>query len=325
VPRSQIDTQKNELQQLVYDISSLRTYKLLHDNLHHLQIIFPLFAEAARNIQEASEDLDKYINLIENHSISIRRIIQELPSSRQSIEVVWAKKLEATAELAQQAIDGLDGVVDPQECLMKRGTKARKSIREFRGLLVRETSRIDGILNAGLNLGDLKDLFTRVAKRQSIDSMAAATLRQGSISTEHILSQIKALVNQHFQWQEIDLALWEVEEQLRNPLISDASDFDTLIDASDFDALWKEIKGNVAMMIETEPTVAGTKLLNKLDAVNSERVDKDWQGLKLKFERFSRAARLEFLKVDSRLNTLAGEVVEIGMSLQNLLHSYVCT
>jgi hypothetical protein len=186
---------------------------------------------------------------------------------------------------------------------------------KFRGLLQREPSRIDGILKItaeDLNLGGLKDLFTQVAEQQGTDAMAAPTLRRGRIATAFLLRQIKTLVNQHFQWQNIDRSLWEAEGQLQNQVISDASDFD---------ALWAGIKGDMAMMIETEAAVAHTELLAKRDAVDSGRVAENWQGLQVVFARFSRAARMEFVKVDSSLKTLAGEVIDIGISLQDLLNS----
>jgi hypothetical protein len=96
--RGQVNTKKDLLQRLVDSISLLRTYKSLHDRLHFLQMIFPLFARAARNIQVASVDFDEYVSQIGTYSVVFRGIIQELPSSPvavRRIETDWVTELEA--------------------------------------------------------------------------------------------------------------------------------------------------------------------------------------------------------------------------------------
>jgi hypothetical protein len=295
------------LHKLADEIALLRTYKSLHDCLHNLQMQLRSLATAARNLASdpiAAADLVQSITQLRTLRDSVVAAIEDLPAAPpyRGFENAWLTQLDQAVELAQRSSDGNDPLL------------GREGIHEIRSILRREPSRIDRSLSMtadSLQLADLKNLFAKAGATPGLTDGERQRFLTREVSAEQLFRLLKALVNQHTQWQSVEGSLWEADDRLPK---SEADD------PSDFDALWSGIKRRVSALIDTEPqTDWARKIAERRDKVDALRKDDDWTKLALEFARFRQESIVRFFAVDTSLRQMAEEVDTIGETLLKLL------
>lgn len=307
--RKLVQSSEEVLQKLARDINSLRAYKNLHDSLHIVQLQLRTLITAARNLKDGSAagQFAAGLTLLRTICIGADSSVNDLPTEPPDLkqtEADWLARLREATERGSDALRQSDPLI------------GRQSVQEIRSVLRQEPPRIDGILRTranALELGRLGALFDNVAKETAIERTQQETLIKGRIGVEQLVQQIKALVNQHGQWQRIDNDLWEADDNLPR---NDASD------PADFDALWANIRRQTLILVETEPNAEwAQRLKTRCDLLVASRGGNDWSKIARDFADFRAEATVRFFQVDTALKELAGVVTQIGNSLDNLLEN----
>lgn len=305
--RQAVTDHKDILQKLFNEIALLRTYKSLHDCLHNLQMQLRGLATATRNLvtnPDATADLVQSVTTLRTLRDSVATAIDHLPDAppyRES-ENRWLQQFDRAIGLAQQASDNNDTLVGKQ------------GVFEIRGILRRQPVRIDGNLTAtasSLEMADLKSLFIKASATPGLADDERQRFLSRAGSAEQLFRQLRALVNQHSEWQKVDQSLWDADENVPKSSADDPSDFD---------AIWLNIIAPLGELLGAETQAGWAKTIaERRDKIQALRKDDDWAKLRVEFARFRQEAIVRFFAVDTTLLQLAGQVATIGDTLLKLL------
>ncbi len=295
------------LHKLSDQITLLRTYKSLHDCLHKLQLQLRGLATATRTLgtnPDAPSDLVQCLTMMKTLREDVVAAIDHLPNTppyRES-ENRWLQQYDRAIGLAQQASDNTDPGVGKQ-CVF-----------EVKGIIRRQPVRIDSNLTAtasALEVTDLKSLFVKISNTPGIGNGDRDRFLAHAVAAEQLFRQLRALVNQHGEWQRIDQGLWDADENLPKS----ATD-----DASNFDAIWMNVTDPLRELLNAESQAAWAKsLADRRDKIAVFRKDEDWPKFGLEFARFRAESTVQFFAVDSTLLQLSGQIASLGDDLLQLL------
>jgi hypothetical protein len=297
------------LKKLRGDLDLIQIYKTLHDCLHKAQMhLSPLEIES-RNIgvsgqEDASDRFSVSLDAFIMEGMNARQAAALLPAEPtflREVEGNWLKLYDDASALSKKALDTGDGV------------SARLSTKRFRGILRKEPSRIDGILRSCTSSLDLVGLRGLLEKLGEPGSQNAGDLAEGTQAAEFLFRRLKALVNQHNQWQSIDQSLWEAEDQLPSP--SDPNS-----DPGDFEILWIDLSSSLQLLIDNAPASEWALSLSaqkaKTDAAWAAR---SWKDLSRSFRQFRKICLMTFFAIDNELKGLADKISKLRDSLNELL------
>jgi Effector-associated domain 1 len=300
------------LQELRSGLELIQSYKTLHDCLHKVQMKLNALETEARALglpgqEDAADRFESCLNDFIMEGINAHQCVLTLPTNPalfQEAEQNWLKQYDAAVALAKIGWEKADG------------KSARLSASKFRSILRREPCRIDSILRScagGLDLEALKALLDQVAKRPKQTPENTRVLIEGQLAVELLFRKLKAMLNQHNQWQEIDQTLWEAEDAL--PAAGAVE-----VDASNFEILWGDLSSALSLLVDTAPASDWAIVLmeqkNKVDAAWKLQV---WKDLTRAFRQFRRTCLMYFFKNDSDLKGLADEVAQLRKSIDQLL------
>ncbi len=310
--RAIVQESKGVLTELAAKIDLLDTFKHIHDGLHQAKMTFRKLQSSARLMAkpekkfEAAKEFTQAVDALEELVRSFSSIINTLPASppeQRQEQLDWLATLTTAVALGRQAQGKIDAVV------------ARQCVDGVRSVLNRQPTVIDGKiakLASEIELRKLTDVFGKVGL-QLPDQ--AAMLEQSRISSEQLIGQLNARVNQHGLWQGIDDALLAADETMRM-LLKDPDEEST----TNFDALWKGLNTGIAPLLAVEATSTWAEQLTTWTGkVDAARGSLNWPELDYFFECWRGVATYQFFSVDTQLKELAEDVNKIGTPLRNLL------
>ncbi len=292
---------RSYLSELRHELDLMETYKGLHDCLHRAQMhLSPLETEARSIGVPGQEDAaDRFIECLDTfrrEGMEAQKWCERVPaepSFLRSVENQWIERWLETATKARAALAEANN------------RNARLAAKQFRSLLRTEPSRIDGILRT---IAD--DLKFEALRRLllSLDGHNTASAE----SAEQLFRRLKALVNQHNQWQGIQQSLWEAEDQL-----PESADSDTM----DFSVLWEDVQRSLALLIANAPQAAWAAEASQWSATATkayQAIPLDPKPLSRAFKQFRRSCMMVFFAVDSDLKAQAETVARLRDTLADL-------
>lgn len=298
------------VQKLYADLELIQSYKFLHDCLHKAQLqLSPLEIEARAmgqaGAEDAAERFDASLSVFVTEAILARQCAGKLPAEPSFLrepELGWLTRFDEALGLAKRGME--TGEAAP----------CRLAASRFRSILRREPSRIDGILRScagSLDLDGLRKILAELEVATATDPAVSTAFGSGRQAAEFLFRQLKALVNQHNQWQNMDMALWELEDQLP----AGAGEV-----GGDFELLWADLSQALALLVATEPQAPWAIGVMELKI----RTDHAWEvgpgkDLARAFKQFRKSCGMNFFQVDSSLKGLADEVARLRESLNQLL------
>jgi len=296
------------LEAISNEISLLGSYKTLHDALHTLQVqILGGLSVSARKMRDDPDALDDFgrcrVGMV-NAVTTIRTTISNLPAvpaSMRLLEEDWMMRLQLAAEIARKASTS----VSPQ--------LGRQSAQLLRRILRQEPVRIDRYLRItaeAIDLASLASIFTSAADL-SRGTPDETQFLNGANSTQQLSVNLRALINQHTCWQDIENQLWESEDYIPRTATTDPGDFD---------AFWSSLKNKILILVATEPqTNWARNLSDACDAIDAQRMANDWILLGKIQKGMRDEVVMLFFSIDAALKKLADEIRRIGDSLEKLL------
>ena len=204
------------LRRLRSDLELIQIYKALHDCLHKTQLHLSVLESDSQAVgvpgqEEAADRFERALDVFLMEGMNARQAAAGLPRDpaflRES-EESWLRQYDASVALAKTGLEKGDA----------KSTRAASS--RLRSVLRREPGRIDGILRScagSLDLDGLRALLDQGAQAEGGGPEGHRVFSDGRQAVELLFRKLRALVNQHNQWQLIDLALWEAEDQLPGP------------------------------------------------------------------------------------------------------------
>lgn len=298
------------LQETNQQIRLLKKYKGLHNCLHKLQ---GQLAGIEATIQLARisgnlKGLRKIALNLKPLAAEARNQTTDLVRPRREIE--WIDEFDSyigdmIGIASATAPTDLDRVSDIPNML--------------RALLRQQSPRINGLLvdaADNLKLGSLIETMTAIAKKIALKTAANDSillqLSGGAEAVEKLQKRMMALVDQHYDWQDLNTALDEAElsedhqPQIRMPKWGHFKKKLEGLCNQYPDEDWSEnIMGLLSDWIRLAPSVSPEA---------AEKDDGD-----LAFDAFLRACVERFINVDTQLNELSDEVVEVAKPLDKLL------
>jgi hypothetical protein len=290
--RAIINAAKPQLTALKSNAQILAKYKLLHDYLQDLQIgLFPSITNSIGQLPDknAEDTLSELIDDLELFCRECRGTTEELPKEGNycADEDEWVSKLERAWEK------------------FKAGRRKGPDSRNFRAakndiecIIRQEPGRINAKLTSrahALSLEKLKEVITKVVNEIGTTADGASELKRAGESLETLTSDLKAQVECHRKWQEIEGILWLAEGSLisKQPNWADA-----------FSEYWADIKDRFAELESDAKGEAWVNNVKKYMIETDTALVNDLQAIGEAFHNFCRQARKQFSNVNKELNVV---------------------
>ena len=283
-------------------IDQLGDYKDLHDLLHRLQFnCYNAIVYAAPHFpddESTLEALTDYAQTLEDIAAELRRVAARPQIPKQ--ETVWIDDVDlAKADLAS-AIGASD------EKLLKR------VIWRLNRLLSTRPARINTLLNytaQGLRLPALTNALARIwdyLMSLDLDPHKVGQFQTGVDALRQLNHNLTMLLDEHVQWQTLDVELRRIEGTLEHDLV-------------ELEMSWPDVKAR-----------AGALYLSSLEdwALNLKKEDGNLDDAlaasnpvkaKRSFRSFQRLATVRFHNVDKDLQSLCGDLRTVGVPLASVL------
>lgn len=271
----------------------IRIYKDLHDCLHHVQLEFAALEENAEKIAlgedaDALRDFENALDVFRSQGIHARGVIEAFPSKlhrEREDERSWVQEYE---EAVRQADASLAPAGD---------RRPGEAVRSFRRILRRIPARID------LELGRLADALDLGSLKQVLQAAAAATDNVESARNftelreiaDQLFVELKSLVDQHRQWQMMDIRLWEADDELRL----------VLANAGSFGGIWKEVGNFLLVLMGPTPGEEWSRIGKRKAATDAALQEGSAGKLAVAFKDFRRSCLLAFFNMDGSLKVFS--------------------
>lgn len=295
-PRRAILASRGVLTGLRDILGLFKTYKDLHDRLHHVQLRLGRMQREARQLGTRSESwdlLDEYWLSLAGEEPASRVLLAALPGEPMDLRRTEEEWIGDFAGIVRQ---GRTGVTRAE------AEAVQSSVRTLRRLLRSHLPRLNGKLNVYAKTLDLVGL-SRI--------FADSALAEARDATQRLADRLKVRVDVHSSWQVIDQILWEVDEQLMRP---------ARIDPGDFAAIWGDLQRELDRITAPEAGADWAQELRPLlDRADAARRESNWTAVADVFSPLDRRCRVRFFEVDSDLRAFAGEIAGIGGALADLL------
>lgn len=287
-------------------IESVNFFKRLHDQLHLLHVMcYDLLVSELKRTDEFKgtyESISKYVKIFESIVVALKKV--ERPSSVEMFDDRWITKLGQSQML--MAIGA-----DPQSFDLGQ---IRKAADDTHIILAVNPAKINTLLMAAvgeLKLQRLKDAMAKVndqLTRVDLDQEKAREFKTGIDSLDSLNKRLNKLAMEHNQWQEADVALRLVDEQME-------------MDISELENAWTRLQSQIAEIYSNSDEKWAMILRlqsEKLDAA-LKATPKDNAKIVESFDGYRQLAIQRFFDVDSSLLNLCSELGEMGKRLTPLL------
>jgi len=300
------------LRRLRSDLELIQIYKALHDCLHKTQLHLSVLESDSQAVgvpgqEEAADRFERALDVFLMEGMNARQAAAGLPRDpaflRES-EESWLRQYDASVALAKTGLEKGDA----------KSTRAASS--RLRSVLRREPGRIDGILRScagSLDLDGLRALLDQGAQAEGGGPEGHRVFSDGRQAVELLFRKLRALVNQHNQWQLIDLALWEAEDQLPGP----NGDGDS---GGIFEILWDDLSASLQLLVDSDPG-SGWSVGLRAQRVKADEAweAKSWPVLARAFRQFRKTCLMNFFAADSALKGLTDELSRLRGALSEIL------
>jgi hypothetical protein len=294
-------------------IYTLNGYKILHDNLHNLQV-------ADLNIITDDDDLatmpegiaKRFIKTFEDYVRDIGVGLNKLPPGDQDKERLWVKLFEEAIGQVCEALDAKDA------------DRWRSNIAVLRSVCNRHLARIDGILLATVRLLPFDRLvaaLTVIRQEPPGDPTRAdhqllhRQLERGINGLRELQRALTARLEEHNLWQQLDA------------LLVMAAGFLTSSQAnrSSFKIVWAQLKSALEDRCRCTTEKWSCELCKRTQQVKSEveREQTQFASIRKSFDRLKIEASAVFLRVDRELRESVGKLEPIGDAVDSLLEDPV--
>ena len=217
---------RNDYQNILNKIDTFKDYKVLHDELHDINLgLFPeMQREAAR-----LPDGENAKNNLGNHDLSLRDKINNMRQavSRNNVDPGEAQWIE---ELDQKRKDLKASIKEYDKDLVRDNLQAIANVIET------QPTEINNKLLQAINaendrLPDLIKIMNKVCDRmKELEDEAANVPRfeKGITSLKSLASKLKALAEEHDTWQEVEGQLPQIGEWLEADLAKFSKKWETI-------------------------------------------------------------------------------------------------
>src|SRR5438128_6530814 len=234
---------------------------------------------------------------------NISRGAQSLPDTPLARRMEMRMVIGPLTQAVNQLRDALSDLDYPSAAL---------ALNAIRGLLRREPSRISGQLTAtaeNLPIDLLIEAIEQVIQKLDEQDPAMDMLRTALRGLHELLPRLQGQVSEHDMWQSIENELAAADQDV------DRGSLDAM---QDFQLHWKAVKLRIAPLWHANPqapwVIKSQKFWDEFEtifqdvAAASSRVNQ----LRQRYNSFRLEALSQFYRVDNALDTLCGEIVEIG-------------
>jgi len=304
---------RDKLDELADGFECLKAYKTLHDGLQTIQLqVRTIDLDKARDDPSTPLMLQNQALQFDVVTGSISRGAQSLPDTARARRMEMKLVVDPLTQAVRQLRDAiaLSDLDYPSAAL---------ALNTIRGLLRREPSRINGQLTAtaeDLPINLLIEAIEQIIKKLNELDPAMDVLRSALQGLHELLPRLQGQVSEHDMWQSIENELAAADQDV------DRGSLDAM---QDFQLHWKAVKLRIAPLWHANPqapwVIKSQKFWDEFEtifqdvAAASSRVNQ----LRQRYNSFRLEALSQFYRVDNALDTLCGEIVEIGKPLNALL------
>src|SRR5262245_50831467 len=301
---------RDKLDELADDFERLKAYKTLHDGLQTIQIqLYTIDSNKARDDPSALLMLQNQALQFDIAAGSISRGAQSLPDTvARRMEMRMA--VDPLAQAIHQLRDAISDLDYPSAAL---------ALNTIRGLLRREPSRINGQLTTiaeSLPISLLIEAIDQIIKKLNEQDPAMDVLSSALHSLHELLPRLQGQVSEHDMWQSIENELAAADQYI------DRGSLDAM---QDFQLHWKAVKLRIAPLWHANPqapwVTKSQKFSDAFETIFQDVAEAPSRAdqLRQRYNMFRLEALARFYQVDNALDTLSGEIVEIGKPLNALL------
>ena len=288
---------------VIYEqVDRLGDYKDLHDLLHHLQ--FHCYNGIVQAVARFSND-ELMLDNLEDHALTLEEIVEELRyvSTRLTMskhELAWIDEVGIAKAELRNAIDLSD------EKLL------RKVIWRLNRVLATQPTRINALLNYSAHALHLPKLLNALASVAStltvldLDTNQVSAFQSGVRALSALNGTLITLVDDHDQWQTLDVELRRIEASIDHDLI-------------EFEMSWPDIKLEAAPLYLTNSEEWAIALKKESDALDDVLTANNPSKLRRGFRSYQRRVTDRFYRVDIKLKALCGDMRQIGTPLAAVL------
>jgi hypothetical protein len=302
---------RNKLDELADGLERLKAYKTLHDGLQTIQI--PLYTV---DLNKARDDPSTFL-MLQNQALQFDIVTGNMSKSAQLLpDTALARGMEMkmVVDPLTKAVHQLrDAIADLDY------PSAALALNAIRGLLRREPSRISGQLTAtaeNLPIDLLIEAIEQIIKKLDEQDPAMEVLSGALRGLHELLPRLHGQVSEHDMWQSIENELAAADQDV-NQGSSDAM--------QDFHLHWTAVKLKITPLWCANPqapwVIKSQKFCDAFETIFQDVADASSRAnqLRQRYNMFRLEALSQFYRVDNTLDTLCGEIVEIGKPLNALL------
>jgi hypothetical protein len=293
---------RTDFQATCYQIKIISTYKDLHDSLHKLefQCYWGVLWEA-RNFP----DDEMALEILTAHELTLQQILEDIQeiitnSPLTTSETAWVADLEKGHQELHSALEQLD----------KR--QLQRAIWLLNQILAIQPSLINNSLNTtakALRLPDLVTSMTGIRDRLidgELDEEKIGQFQEGANNLSKLQQNLRLLIQNHDEWQRIDLVLRRIETNLK-------------YDIMELEMSWPELKIMVESQYRNLRDKWALSLSKDSESLESAVNSQDTAQVKRSFRSFRRLASYRFYRIDFKLKEICGELRHVGEHLNSVL------
>jgi hypothetical protein len=135
-----------------------------------------------------------------------------------------------------------------------------------------------------------------------------ASFRDGLLAFKTLDASLQQILHDHESWQDLDFELRQVENMLER-------------DLAELEFSWQMIKEKAAPLIENRPEPWALELAKYRQALDEALPTASPLKIRQAFRNFRHEAGSRFYKIDLDLNTLCGELRQVGQPLAAIVRS----
>jgi hypothetical protein len=301
---------RDKLDELADGFERLKAYKALHDGLHTIQLQVRLI-----DLDRARDDPSTLL-MLQNQALQIDITTGTISKAAQSLDTALERHMEmkmvaGPLNLATRQLRDASSEFDYPSAAL--------ALNAIRGLLRREPSRISGQLTAtaeNLPINLLIEAIEQIIKKLDEQDPAMDVLRSALQGLHELLPRLQGQVSEHDMWQSIENELAAADQDV------DRGSLDAM---QDFQLHWKAVKLRITPLWHANPqapwVTKSQKFWDAFETIFQDVAEAPSRApqLRQRYNMFRVEALSRFYQVDSALDTLSGEIVEIGKPLNALL------
>jgi hypothetical protein len=283
-------------------VDALSDYKDLHDLLHRLQFqCYSGVTQAATRFpgdEIALDNLTDYLLTLEGIVAELRQVAERPTAPKQEME--WLEEVAAARAELSEAIEKLD---DKQ---------LKRVIWRLNRLLAVQPSRINTLLNQAaraMRLPALTQTLSEISNNLAaldLDAEKVGQFKTGVEALSNIGRALTALVEDHDNWQDIDVELRRLEVAIDQDLV-------------ELEMSWPDLKTKAAPLYDGLTDEWAVAIKKEGEGLNEALAANNPVKIKRAFRSYRRRAGDRFYRVDVDLKTLCGELRKIGAPLASVL------